>query len=138
MLPLPLGDHLGLVIETVLDADDGTLNVCVRVLGGLGRACVPDLAIGRHGGRGSPSGLEARGGRSGGLLNLFDGLGLLLDLDRLLFHLRCLLLYLRCLLLNLGRLQRLRGFQLLWSASTRMAGKATFILAGWTGLNVVV
>jgi hypothetical protein len=26
----------------------------------------------------------------------------------------------------------------LWTASTSMAGKTTFILAGWTGMNVVV
>lgn len=25
-----------------------------------------------------------------------------------------------------------------WTASIRMAGKTTFILAGWTGMNVVV
>jgi hypothetical protein len=25
----------------------------------------------------------------------------------------------------------------IWTASIRMAGKTTFILAGWTGMNVV-
>ena len=48
VLPLPLGDHLRLVVELVLHADHGALHVDVRVLGRLGRVRVADLAVGTH------------------------------------------------------------------------------------------
>ncbi len=120
VFPFPFGDHLRLVVEAVLHADDGALHVGVGRADVLRRTGVADLAVARHGGVGGPAG-ALRGGRVGGdrLLRRGRGGGVGLDGGLVLRHrgglgldLRRLLLHRGGLLRRLAGLGRLRGLEL--------------------------